>query len=131
MSRLFKGFSTKLSSGVKATVVNCFASVNPRVIFTLKSILSIAHKDVVLATKKSNVIYEVQCYCNCWCMGCTSKRLEDQIRQYVPKWILSSINETRTQTSRSNKNTTTQSDCNSAIGQHLLKRALRTLSSPF
>ena len=56
--------STKLSSGVKATVDNCFASVNPRVIFTSKSILPIAHKNVVPATKKSNVIYEFQCHCN-------------------------------------------------------------------
>ena len=55
--------STELSSGVKATIDNCFASVNPRVIFTSKSILPIAHKDVVLAIKKSNVIYEFKCHC--------------------------------------------------------------------
>ena len=45
--------STKLSSGVKAAVDNCFALVNPRVILTSKSIPVIAHKDVVPATKKS------------------------------------------------------------------------------
>ena len=55
---------TKLSRGVKATVDNCFASVNPRVIYTSKSILLIAHKDVVPTTKKSNVIYEFQCHCD-------------------------------------------------------------------
>ena len=47
--------STKLTDGVKAVVNNCFALVNPRVIFISKSILPIAHKDVVPTTKKSNV----------------------------------------------------------------------------
>ena len=58
--------STKLSSlnsGVKAAVENCFASVNPRVIFTLKRLLPISHIDVVPAAKKSNVIYKFQCQC--------------------------------------------------------------------
>ena len=95
--------STKLSSGVKAAVDNCFASINPRVIFTSKSILSIAHEDVVPATKKSNVIYEFQCHCDSWYVGRTSQRLEDRIRQHVPKWIRSRINAIRTQSSRSNK----------------------------
>ena len=35
--------------------INCFASINPKVIFTSKSILLISHKDVIPATKKSNV----------------------------------------------------------------------------
>ena len=87
---------TKLSSGVKAAVDNCFASVNPRVIFTSKSILPIAHKDVVPATKKSNVIYEFQCHCDNQCIGCISQRLKDQIRKHVPKWIQSRITATRT-----------------------------------
>ena len=113
--------STKLSSAVKAAVDNCFASVNPRVIFTSKSILPIARKDVVPATKKNIVIYEFQCHCDSWYVGCTLQRLEDRIRQHVPKWIRSRINATRTQPSRSNKKTTAQPDCHSAIGQHLLK----------
>ena len=54
--------STKLSSGVKATVNNCFASVNPSVIFTSKRLLPISHKYVVPATKKSNVIYKFRCH---------------------------------------------------------------------
>ena len=57
-------FSTKLSSGVKAAVANCFASVNLRVIFDSKSIPPIAYKDVVPATKKSNTIYKFLCHCD-------------------------------------------------------------------
>ena len=113
--------STQLSSGVKAAVDNCFASVNPGIIFASKSILPIPHKDVVPATKESNAIYEFQCHCDSRYVSRTSQRLEDQIRQHVPKWIRSRINVTRTQPSRSNKKTTTQPDCDSAIGQHLLK----------
>ena len=65
--------STKLSSEVKATVDNCFDSVIPKA----KSMLHIAHKDVVPATKKSNVIYEFQCHCDSWYLCCTSQRLKD------------------------------------------------------
>ena len=77
--------STKLpttlpSSGVKAAFDNCFASVNPRVIFTSKSVLFIAHKNVVLVTKKSNVIYVFQCHCDSRYLGRTSQRLEGRIR---------------------------------------------------
>ena len=50
--------STKLSSGIKAAVDNCFASVNLKVIFTSKRILPIGHKDIAPAIKKSNVIYK-------------------------------------------------------------------------
>ena len=55
---------TQLSSGVKAAVDNSFALVNSRLIFTSESILSIAHKDVVPATKESNAIYELQYHCD-------------------------------------------------------------------
>ena len=75
--------STKLSSGVKAAVDNCSASINPRVLFTSKSILPIAHKHVVPATKKSNVIYEFQCHCDSRYVGHTSQRLENEITQHV------------------------------------------------
>ena len=113
--------STKHSSGLKAPVDNCYASVNLGVIFTSKNILSIAHKDVVPATKKSNVIYEFQCHYDNRYVGRTLQRLKDRIRQHVPKRIQSRINASRTQPSRSNKKTTAQPDCDSAIGQHLLK----------
>ena len=42
-------------------------------------------------------------------------RLEDRIRQHVPKWIRSRINATRTQPLRSN--TIAHPDCDSVIGQ--------------
>ena len=82
----FRGWvnSTKISNVVKAAFDNCFALVNPGVIFTLKSILPISHKDVP-ATQKSNIIYEFQCHCDSRYVGRTSQRLEDRIRQHVPK----------------------------------------------
>ena len=112
---------TKLNSGVKATIDNCFSSINSRVIFTSKSILPFAHKDVVPAIKKSNVIYEFQCHCDSRYVGRTSQRLEDRIKKQVPKLIRSGINATRTQASRSNKKTAAQPDCGSTIKQHLFK----------
>ena len=60
--------------------------------------------------------------CNSRYLGRAPQRLENQIRQHVPKWIRSRINATRTQPLRSNKNATTQPDCDSAIGQHPLKK---------
>ena len=78
-------FSTKLSSGMKAAVDNCFALVNPSVIFTSKNIFSIAHKDIIPIIKKNNVIYEFQCHCDSRYVGRTSHRFENRIRQHVTK----------------------------------------------
>ena len=89
--------STKLSSEIKAAVYNCFASVNSRVIFTLKCILPIAQENIIPARKKSNVIYEFQCHCDSWYVGRTLQRLKNRIRQHVPNWISCRIHATRTQ----------------------------------
>ena len=53
--------------------------------------------------------------------GRTLQRLEDRIKQHLSKWIRSRTNATRTQPYKSSKSTTAQPDCDSSIGQHLLK----------
>ena len=43
--------------------------------------------DVLPALQKSNVIYQFSCHCDSWYVGRTSQRLQDRIKQHVPKSI--------------------------------------------
>ena len=50
--------------------------------------LHAAKKDVLPANQRSVVIYEYVCHCDSWYVGCrTSYRLQERIKQHVPKAI--------------------------------------------
>ena len=51
--------STNLEKEVKTAVESCYGSISTRLVFTLKRMLPVAHKDVLPTTQKSFVIYEV------------------------------------------------------------------------
>ena len=83
--------------------------------------LPVARKDVLPTTQKSSVIYEYKCHCDSRCVGRTSQRLQDSIKQHVPQWSRQQLTRPRrSQPHRSCKRTDTKPDCDSAIGQHLL-----------
>ena len=56
-----------------------------RVVFTSKRMLPVARKDVLPTTLKSYVVYEYSCHCDSRYVGRTSQRLQDRIKQHVPK----------------------------------------------
>ena len=58
-----------------------------RLVFTSKRMLPTARKDVLPAIQKSFVIYEYKCHCDSRYIGRTSQRLQDRIKQHVPKWL--------------------------------------------
>ena len=83
--------------------------------------LSVARKDVLPTTLKSSVVYEYSCHCDSRYVGQTSQRLQDRIKQHVPKWLQQQAKRpTRSQPGRSCKLKRNNPDCDSAVGQHLL-----------
>ena len=78
-------------------------------------------KDVLPSHHHSNVIYQFVCHCNSQYVGCTSQRLEERIKQHVPRSIANPpASPNRQSLSRSCKaNTRPQQFHESFIGQHL------------
>ena len=71
----------------KTAVESCYGSVITRVVFASKRMLPVASKDVSPTTLKSSVIYEYLCHGDSRYVGQTSQRLQDRIKQHVPKWL--------------------------------------------
>ena len=44
-------------------------------------------KDVLPASQQSNIVYEFSCHCDSRYVGRTSQRLQDRIKQHVPKSV--------------------------------------------
>ena len=114
--------SVILDKNVTTAVETCYGSVTTRVVFTSKRMLPVSRKDVLPTTLKSSVIYEYSCHCDSRYVGRTSQRLQDRIKQHVPKWIRQQgMKPQRNQPGRTCKRQSTVSECDSAIGQHLLE----------
>ena len=81
--------STRFEKQVKSAVKQCFSAVEPCVAYSTKELLPATNKDVLPALQKSNVIYQFSCHCDSQYVGHTSQRLQDRIKQHVPKSIRS------------------------------------------
>ena len=82
--------STRFEKQVKSAIKQCFSAVEPRVVYSTNKLLCATNKDVLLAAlQKSNVIYQCSCHCDSRYVGRTSQRLQDSIKQHVPKPIRS------------------------------------------
>ena len=68
----------------------CFFSVELRVIFTTRQILPATKKDVLPSHHHSTIIYQFVCHCYSRYVGRTSQRLEERIKQHVPRPITNS-----------------------------------------
>ena len=100
---------------------SCYSSVSTHLVFTLKRMQLVVRKDDLPTIQKSFVIYEYMCHCNSWYVGRTSQRLQDPIKQHVTQWLTQRLTRLRrSQPHRSCKRNHTKSDCDSAIGQHLV-----------
>ena len=55
--------------------------------FTTRKMLPTVHKDVVPTKHQSMVVYQYVCQYDCWYVGCTSQRLQDRIKQHIPKAV--------------------------------------------
>ena len=115
----------KFEKQITSAVKRCFFSVEPRVIFNTRQLLPATKKDVLPSHHHSNVIYQYVCHCDSRYVGRTSPRLEDRIKQHVPRSITNPpASHNRQSLSRSCKNNTRpQQFHESAISQHLLDNA--------
>ena len=86
---LLGSVSTRFEKQVKSAVKQCFSSVELRVVYSTNELLSATNKNVPPALQKSNVIYQFSCHCDSRYVGRTSQRLQDRIKQHVPKSIRS------------------------------------------
>ena len=118
--------STQFEKQVKSAVKQCFSPVEPHVVYSTYGLLSATNKDVLPALQKSNVIYRFSCHCDSRYVGRTFQRLQDRIKQHVPKSIRSCSSSQKrllsTRRCKSSTQTNTQSlASDSAIGLHLLQ----------
>ena len=117
--------STQFEKQVKSAVKLCFSAVEPRVVYSTNGLLSATNKDVLPALQKSNVLYRFSCHCDSRYVGHTSQRLQDRIKQHVPKSIRSCSFKKRLLPARrckSSTQTNTQSLASDlAIGLHVLQ----------
>ena len=108
-----------------SAVKRCFFSVEPCVIFNTRQLLPAIKKDVLPSHHHNNVIYQFVCHCDSRYVGRTSQRLEERIKQHVPRSITNPpASPNRQSLSQSCKaNTRPQQFHESYIGQHLLDNA--------
>ena len=87
-------------------------------VFTSKCMLSVAGKDVLPTTLQRFLNYEYLFHCDNRYEERTSQRLQDRIKQHVPKWLQKQAKRlTRSLLGRSSKQKRNNPDCTSAIGQ--------------
>ena len=118
--------STRFQKQVESAVKQCFSAVESRVVYSANEVLSATNTDVLPVLQKSNVIYSFSCHCDSRYVGCTSQRLQDRIKQYVPKSLRSGSSSQKRllPTRRCKPSTQTNTHfpaSNLAIGLHLLQ----------
>ena len=117
--------SKKFEKQITSAVKRCFFSVKPRAIFNTRQLLAANKKDVLPSHYHSNAIYPFVCHCDSRYVGRKSQRLEEQIKQHVPRSIANPPgSHNRQNLSRSCKaNIRPQQFHESTIGQHFLDNA--------
>ena len=77
---------------IKTAVKRCYFGVEPLIVYTTRQLLPAVQKDVLLASHQSNIVYQFLCHCHSRYVGRTSQRLQQKIKQHVPKTILQKHN---------------------------------------
>ena len=77
--------SNRFEKQVTSSVKLCYLTVEPHVVYKTNQLLPVANKDVLTALQNSNVIYQFSCLCDSRFVGRTSQKLQDRIKQHVPK----------------------------------------------
>ena len=91
-----------------------------------RQLLPAAKKDVLPALHESNIVYQFLCHCDSQYVGRTSQRLQQRIKQHVPKTILQGhISQDRRTLARSCEpiRSFEAETSFSAIGQYLLQNS--------
>ena len=116
--------SMKYKMQNKTAVKRCYFAVEPCIVYTTRQLLPAAQKDVLSALHQSNIVYQFLCHCDSRYVGRTSQRLQQRIKQHVPKTFLQRHTfEDRSSLARSCKpiRSLKAETSFSAIGQQLLQ----------
>ena len=81
--------STRFEKQISSAVKRCYFAVEPRVVFTTRQLLSPTKKDVLPSHHCSNLVYLFVCHCDSRYVGRTSQRLQERIKQHIPKFTIS------------------------------------------
>ena len=109
---------------IKTAVKRCYFAVEPCIVYTTRQLLPAAKKDVQPAFYQSNIVYQFLCHCDSRYVSRTSQRIQQRIKQHLPKTILQEhISQDRSALARSCKPIRNLKAETSfpAIEQHLLK----------
>ena len=109
---------------IKTAVKRCYFAVEPCIVYTTRQLLPSAKKNVLPAFHQSSIVYQFLCHCNSWYEGRTSQRLQQRIKQHVPKTIVQKhISQDQNTLARSCKliRSFKAETSFSAVGQHLLQ----------
>jgi len=79
--------SIKFEKHITSAVKHCFFSVESRVVFTTRQLLPATKKHVLPSHHQNSIIYQFVCHCDSRYVGRTSQRLEERIKQHIPKSI--------------------------------------------
>ena len=112
--------SSKCERELKVMTRQCFYSVEPRVIFTSRPILSHVLKDHIPETDTSLVIYQFECCCKSNYVGKTRRRLTDRIKEHIPACVKKHYLSTPQDDFRNNI-TLVRAATKSSVAQHLLE----------
>ena len=122
----------KFEKQITSAVKRCFFSVEPRVIFNTRQLLPAIKKDALPSHHHSNVIYQFVFHCDSRYVGRTSQRLEERIKQHVPRSIANPpASPNRQSLSHSCKANTRPQQFNWSIGPQLVNIFLTTPNAPF
>ena len=80
--------SLRYEMQIKTAVKRCYFAVEPCIVYTTRQLLPAVKKDALPAFHQSNIVYQFLCHCDSRYVGRTSQRLEQRIKQHVPKTIL-------------------------------------------
>lgn len=72
---------------VTRQLFSLYPAAKPKLLFSTSRIPIASPKDKIPVLSQSNVIYSFECTCGCRYLGRTGRRLEERIREHVPKWL--------------------------------------------
>ena len=109
---------------IKTAVKSCYFAVEPRIVYTTRQLLPAAQNNALPASHQSNIVYQFLCHCDSRYVGRTSQRLQQRVKQQVPKTILQGLtSQDRSTLARSCKPIRSHKvkTSFSAVGHHLLQ----------
>ena len=103
------------------TITVAHVLIHDHTLLVYQYVCVLIHQYWCINTQQSMIVYQYVCHCDCRYVGRTTQRLQERINQHIPKSIRTGHQQQKFQPQRNCKKTSTEINCDSAIGQHLLQ----------